>query len=433
MALTVAVAIVLPLAGLFLLSAAAEVPDRLVARQLGEAIDAGDLTRTEYRDGSVGGTVDVFSECITITVGLGGPTGRNAVSRAIATPTLGNCRIAVPSLTAWVGGAEMRSGWDYYRYWQGSAVVLRPAVALLGLVGTRLLVTLALIFTLVLAVASVARTSSPTLALVLLAPLVLTTDFVDLPLSLPHAIAMIVILASVAALARVPSSWSRAGFFAASAVCGATFVFFDVLFNPPAAWALCAFTLGLVTVMSRSGTGETMIRMAVAAGGWLAGYAWMWISKWILASFVFGPSAVRDNITEQVAQRIDGDLSAAQMEFLASSGKNLGTWWHQPLTGATIVVLVAALLVTAWRNSSLGWDRSRLSAAVLALPSVLPLVWFEVAKNHSQIHHWYTYRSLAVALGIAVASIVAVLQGCASTPGGVDRSGGRRSVVGAVR
>ena len=52
-------------------------------------------------------------------------------------------------------------------------------------------------------------------------------------------------------------------------------------------------------------------------------------------------------------------------------------------------------------------------AAIAATPALLPFVWFEIASNHSQIHYWFTYRSIPIALGVA---LLAVLTGNAGRP-----------------
>ena len=34
------------------------------------------------------------------------------------------------------------------------------------------------------------------------------------------------------------------------------------------------------------------------------------------------------------------------------------------------------------------------------------MIWFEMLRNHSQIHVWFTYRSIPLALGIVAAALV---------------------------
>lgn len=413
----IAVAVALPLAGLLLVTATGAVPDRLIADRLGDAVLARDLTADDYIRGNLGERIDRFSECISITMGLGDEVGRDAVSKAIGSSTLGNCRAAVPRLERWLDGQPLTSGWQYYRYWHGASVVLRPAIGFLGLVGARLAIAVGLFVSLVLAVRGVARVGNLTIALVLFTPLVLTTDFVDLWLSLPHAVAMTMILLCVAGLTAVPATWSRVRFFTAAVVAGAAFVFVDVLFNPAAAWSLCAFSLGLVMIGARARRSEVVVRMALATGGWLVGYAWMWFSKWVLAAIRFGPAAVRANVVDAIALRVDGEVPATQRGLLAALGRNVQACWHQPLSGATVAVLVGVLLVLAWRYRSLRWDRARLGPLVLAAPAVLPALWFLFARNHSVLHVWFTYRSVAVAVGMVLAAVAAVLVGFPRTSG----------------
>jgi hypothetical protein len=47
----------------------------------------------------------------------------------------------------------------------------------------------------------------------------------------------------------------------------------------------------------------------------------------------------------------------------------------------------------------------------VALPVAITPIWFEVLRNHSQIHDWFTYRSLAVSGGVLAVAAVVVIKG----------------------
>ena len=46
---------------------------------------------------------------------------------------------------------------------------------------------------------------------------------------------------------------------------------------------------------------------AAAAVGWVAGLAWMWVSKWVIAAAVVGVDAVVDDVRSQIEFRLSGD------------------------------------------------------------------------------------------------------------------------------
>ena len=44
---------------------------------------------------------------------------------------------------------------------------------------------------------------------------------------------------------------------------------------------------------------------------------------------------------------------------------------------------------------------------IIAAPALLPLLWFEVLRNHSLVHVLFVYRSLAVSAGIVAVALLA--------------------------
>ena len=186
-------------------------------------------------------------------------------------------------------------------------------------------------------------------------------------------------------------------------------VYLDILTIPAGGWALCTAVVGFATARQLGG-GPLAVRSGAAAAGWIIGYAWMWFTKWVLASFVFGVDTVVDVIRFTTENRISGDNGSIDDGLAASIRANAAVWWSQPLAGLTVVGLVAAVLVT-WRRRD-RWTPPRrrwLDRVLLAAPALIPLIWFEIVRNHSQVHVWFTYRSIALSLGIVAASLVIAL------------------------
>jgi hypothetical protein len=44
--------------------------------------------------------------------------------------------------------------------------------------------------------------------------------------------------------------------------------------------------------------------------------------------------------------------------------------------------------------------------AILSSPLLIPFVWFEILSNHTQIHTWMTYRTVASCFGILIAAAI---------------------------
>ena len=193
----------LPLAALTLVVLIDAIPNRLVTEPIYDAIVDGTMTQSSYSVGFTGGLIDEFSECKRMTVGLGAPEGMSTFESAVRSPTLGPCETAVPKIKDWAqGDGPLVRSYDYYLYWNGSTVLLRPTVAAFGVAGTRLAAAMALIAVTIACAVTLGRRVGRGAAAMLLAPLLLTTDYIDLPGALVHAIGMIVALGGAALMLR---------------------------------------------------------------------------------------------------------------------------------------------------------------------------------------------------------------------------------------
>jgi hypothetical protein len=352
---------------------------------------------------------DQFTDCLGLTIGLSdGGTG-NPLSSAIRNPTLGKCSDAIPRLEGYAAGDGLRRNYDYFRYWHGYTVAVRSLVASFGLRGTRVITAVVLVAGILGLGRSIGRRHGLAASIGLLAPFVLTTDFGDLPLSLPHAYGVAAILGSCwfayAAVTRHPTIRRGA---AVSMLSGAAVVYTDVLTTAPGGWALCVFVVTLASSSVLTGR-RLLLAAGVSSVSWIAGYAWTWFTKWLLAAILLGYDRVRSDVGSQVSRRLDGELVDSREGFLASTRVNVSTWRSQPLTGVVVVglvVLVSAVWIHRSRNGTAADGRLR-DRAVLALPAIIPVLWYELLRNHSQTHYWFTYRSVSVAVGVVAAALLA--------------------------
>jgi len=398
----------MPLLALLLVISGQLFPDGRVEREMYLAVRDGSLEADSYQIGYTGGVLDGHSECKRMSVGLGAPAGMGVVESAIRSPTLGACESAVPKLLAWADGEALTKSYEYFRYWNGSAVLLRPSVGFVGVAGSRLLAAVALAIAIVGLAAALARVAGRAAAAVALAPLVLTTDFIDLPGALLQAIGMIVALASAALILwflraeSSPGTYASVGFAA-----GGAFLFFADLTNPDAAWTLAAGCAAVLAV-SAARFADAAIRVAAVTVAWIAGFAWLWMTKWIVASFVYGFDGVRSAIVNQADERLNGDADGIGTSRFAGFTRAWNEWWNEPLVTVVVLGAIVAAVVIAVRRGDIAatWQRRLL----IASPAVIPFVWHVVMRQHTYIHGWFTYRAFAVALGIALLGLTARLR-----------------------
>jgi uncharacterized protein YjeT (DUF2065 family) len=405
------------------------IPDRHVAHRLRDAIVTGQLTAESYSVGYSGSQVDGFSECKRLTVGLGAPEGMGAFESAVRSPTLSSCELAVPKILAWADGEGLERSDYYFRYWNGSTAALRPSVVAIGLGGTRILAAALLAAALFAWAKGVQRRIGWLAPSLFAASIVLTTDYIDLPGALVQAIGMIVTFgagAMIVWLLRPEASPENCAAVAFAA--GAISQFFGDLTNPDAAWAVAVTSVAVVAVGGLRRFGPAALRVGVAAVGWIAGFAWIWFSKWVIAAIVIGYDTVRLVVTGKAEERLGGDVDGNAAGVLAGVSAAWEQWWAQPLTAWVVLGLGAVAVVTLVRSGDLSgtWQLR----VVLGAAASIPPIWHLVMRNHTTVHFWFTYRSFAVTLGIVLLAATARVLRQGSDPRRNDPSHESDAVVG---
>jgi hypothetical protein len=258
----------------------------------------------------------------------------------------------------------------------------------------------------------VARAVSVAASVLLLGPFVLTTEFPDLGQSIPHALSAIAMLLGIAALASVArrTRGDPRSVLLAAVVVGSAYNFIDLMTNPPGAWALSIGTVALVAA-AQGRRGRTLTKSAMAAAlGWFLGYAGSWFGKWVVTGALIGPNRVWSDVSHQLVFRSAGDGGPTTQGVGAVQALTLTVhhWTTRPfMSYTTLYVLVAVIVVglgfVGWRA---GWaafpDRLVIMAGSLLVPA-----WFLIVHEHTGWHETFTYRSLAMAAGVALAGVFA--------------------------
>jgi hypothetical protein len=120
--------------------------------------------------------------------------------------------------------------------------------------------------------------------------------------------------------------------------------------------------------------------MAATGAAWVAGFIWMWMSKWVIGATVYGVDAMRGNVTGAIEGRLSGEYADLELDLLGGHDRVWNEWWNAQLTPIALpVVVVAAIVLTVRRGQPATWlSRLVVSAAVL-----IPLVWDAILRNHT--------------------------------------------------
>lgn len=388
-----------------LLVAAQAVPNQPVIDHLGEAVDSGDYGAPYGPDG-FGGVADRFTECVVLGYGVSSADDdRSAFTRAVGGPRLASCEDGVAQVRELAAGTSYITELSYFRYWSGYSVLTRPVLALTDVPGLRLVVGGVFAAAALAAFLALSRRAGTAAAFALFVPIAAGTNAIAMPsTAFSHGIALAAVAAGVALVSvTARGGWRGAALGAAGA--GALFCYVDLLTVPSMSWALCAAAAGAVAHAYRGSLLVTFRTVLAAGVAWPVAFGVTWVARWLIAAAFMGTS-VFTKVSDVSRYRLDGgDTSKA---FGAGVSANWN-WWLEHSATAVPLLIAAGIVVLLGIGLTLVRHGvpALVSTLVLAAPALVVPLWYCVLSNHSQIHAFFTYRSIPAAVGIvAMAAVV---------------------------
>ena len=152
--------------------------------------------------------------------------------------------------------------------------------------------------------------------------------------------------------------------------------------------------------------------MFKGSAAWGIGYALTWVTKWLIATVVLGVRYFWRTM-DVVKFRLEGN-EEYPLDRIGTIRKNLKSWLNIQDDGViswskvVILIVIVALILIIWKKLK---DIKTLSAYVpILFVALYPYIWYLVMSNHSQIHHWYTYRAQLVTLFGGLIFIAGILR-----------------------
>lgn len=145
-------------------------------------------------------------------------------------------------------------------------------------------------------------------------------------------------------------------------------------------------------------------RVVYSGFGWIAGYAVMWVSKWLLSTIVLGTNVFESAVNEVFL--LSGTLEGKANSLADRLEAAYINWKHYNYKVYAVILICWLVwwIVTSIRK---GWRRSAKRYA-LFLVGVSSIVWYFTLTNHTLWHHFFTYRIFGVSV---LAFLVLALDG----------------------
>ena len=287
---------------------------------------------------------------------------------------------------------------SYSRYWHGYLTILRPLLLVFSYTEIRFINTCAL-FLLFMVVSYLLKKKLGTGVVLGFLLTMMLVMFSIVPLSIQFSnmfyvmfIAMIAVLLLYEKIDK--NKWSTYLFF----IIGSVASFLDLLTVPLITLGIPLATYILLISKSKNNKFKSglsnLLEIIKSSIIWALGYGITWASKWVIASLVLNKNVIRDAMN-QILVRTSSTGSKEVLTTFDVIKFNSELIINDFTVKILIVVLIAWIIVMMF-------SRKNISEIIKVLPIVLigfiPLIWYAVLKNHSQLHCWFTYRSLAVTI-----------------------------------
>lgn len=306
---------------------------------------------------------------------------------------------------------------DYYRYWHGSMVFLRPLFVFLNIVQIRMLLGVLAIMGGLLSVLVLCLQNRRAMAVCYLFSML----FVDIWMTcfcIEYVTTFLVLNGVMLVLFKKLSKGkeiTEKSFFSLFAISGVVTAFVDFLTTETITFSVPVFLLLVYLFESGrlSKIKDSFIFLIQNGISWMLGYASMFLLKWFISAILFGKAAMLNSLS-QAAVRIKGEVNLGQnnMDPVADKSQQLlGAWWHNlgclyhikdTLNEGTIFLTSFLIILISFSLIYL-FHTKKIEGAFL-LPAVvlffLPFLRYLVLSNHSYLHYFFTYRAMLISVFI---------------------------------
>lgn len=340
---------------------------------------------------------DRFTDCYSLGEGL--EPGVSATVAGITASRPASDRHACDDLRA--AAADPSSvTWDRYpRYWHGYRLYSAPLASALPILALKFVNLFLLAAASAFFVVQSRRLLGSAQTIGLCAPVLFCSDYIRIWHVTPHTVSTAIIVGGAGLFAiAIRRRANLVALLLMSAAFGSAFNFVDFLVNPP--WMPMLLAFFAMAAPDRTARERVIIALLCVAT-WFAAYGLTWFTKWVAAYLVDPSFDIKADVLSTAMFRIAGANRDVVHFPLVATAKMirscLSSW------GIGFFVAFTIVSVQAVRHGNF----NRRQFLQLAWPIAIPVVWFEVLSNHSQIHVFFVSRSAAAAFGVLFAAAFA--------------------------
>ncbi|SCW59718.1 hypothetical protein SAMN02910456_02074 [Ruminococcaceae bacterium YRB3002] len=284
---------------------------------------------------------------------------------------------------------------SYSRYWHGYLVLLKPILMIFDITGIRVINGLFQIVMLCLVLRELYLCMGTRRLFIPMVITVLAINPLSTALNMQYATIYSIALMGIYVIMHW-KLYESINVWRVFLFIGVSVAFFDFLTYP-----LVSLGVPLIIVLCARNKDsiENIKTVLLSSLFWGIGYAFMWISKWVITDVLLGTNTINDAINQVMIRTVTDAYEETGIEsgnIIDVIGYNVEAFRDYLSLGAlilSIIVFVGYLVLTKKRFKI--EENLLLSLLLIAL---MPFIWYTVLSNHSAIHFWMTYRNLAVTI-----------------------------------
>ena len=348
--------------------------------------------------------IDRYTECDALSIAATLDPGINSLTGEGLGIFLG-CPDLQQAISS---GAELIPPVNYFRFWHGNQVLIRPLLAVLPIDTVRAILWATGLILLVILIGFFQKQFGNggigLLVIALCSPLLIYQGSITTSVTL-------ILVSGVPLMCYILFRRKLFGvFFGPGLVCflsGVTYAFADFLIVPGAVWALTIFVIFVKDFSNTSVEYESKSIHTIFKFSFFfpAGYVFMYLIRWTLAAIDMGNEYVFGTVKGQLLFRISGELTDQDLSRYQQVFASFKSWvFMYPISRFAIIL---CLLIFLWTIGARHIQGVRRFVSLSSYPLGILVISLVALAQHAYIHKelWISIN-WAVAMGILLTSVI---------------------------
>lgn len=279
----------------------------------------------------------------------------------------------------------------YSRYWHGSGSLFILISSEVGFENFKSFYYLLILFGIIFFASMWSSTELKNVPIFFLIPLLLGTNHFLFESNFVHILPLTSALIFGGVLGRISEDKKLLIIFISAMWAN----FLDLLTSPVLFFSVLAFAY-LIPKLKR-GSLAVFRSFAISVTIWFSAFFGTWVSKWFIAEFFGQSGEIRLAIEQGFFRATGAAFNDTNPSKFYPVLLNVESYLKQPLNSWTSMASIFGILILLIAiGCTKNFNLLKPAATFIACNIFLIVVWFVLFRNHSLIHSWFTFRSVAL-------------------------------------